>query len=220
MTEHVRSDLNTHKEAEELLPWYANGQLEPGEQALVEQHLSSCAHCRRQLAFERRMIDEFADMTPEVESGWARLKQRIEAPRRVRAGRRTRQNWWDRFAAETAAMWQSFSRPAVAALATVQLAFVGLAATFLYTLSQPSYQALGSAPPPQSANVIAMFRADMTQSDLNRLLRSNGASLVGGPTSSDAYLLRVAPQSRDKALAHLRSDDHVVLAQPIDAGSS
>ena len=40
-----------HHDAEELLPWYATGQLDGEDLSLVEQHLSNCAHCRRQLAF-------------------------------------------------------------------------------------------------------------------------------------------------------------------------
>jgi anti-sigma factor RsiW len=220
MPEQIHSETNTHKEAEELLPWYATGQLEPEEQALVESHLSNCAHCRRQLAFERRMVDEFAEMKPEIDSGWARLKQRLDVPQPFQPQPRPRPSWWDRLAGEAAGMWQTFSRPAIAAIAAAQLAFVGIAGTLLYSLSQPSYQALGSAPPPQSANVIAMFRSDTTESDLNKLLRSNGASLVGGPTPTDAYLLRVAPNSRDAALARLRADTHVIMAQPIDGSSS
>ena len=65
-----------------------------------------------------------------------------------------------------------------------------------------------------------MFRADTTQSQLTALLRSNGASLVGGPTPADAYLLHVPAKSREQVLADLRADPHVLLAQPIDASSS
>ena len=79
----------------------------------------------------------------------------------------------------------------------------------LLSLSQPAYHALGSAPPPQSANVIAMFRADTTEHEMRKLLRANGATLVGGPTSADAYLLRVPAVSRATVLAKLRSDRHV-----------
>jgi hypothetical protein len=105
-------------------------------------------------------------------------------------------------------------------MATVQLAFVGAAAVLLYSLSQPSYEALGSAPPPQSANVIAMFSSDTTQSELNRLLRANGATLVGGPTPTDAYLLRVPANTRTTVLARLHADRHVLLAQAIDGPKS
>src|SRR5690349_7832816 len=211
MAEPIQADFNPHRETEELLPWYVTGQLEMGEQALVEQHISSCAHCRRQLAFERRMIDEFADLSPEVDSGWARMRQLIETPR---------PSLWDKILNDAAALWQGFNRPAVAALAFAQLAFVVVAGALLLSLSRPSYRALGSAPPPQSANAIAMFRADTTESDLRALLQANGASLVGGPTDADAYLLSVPASSREAILTKLRADRHVTMAEPIDGERS
>jgi hypothetical protein len=207
MNDPMRSEMAPHHEAEELLPWYATGQLEDGDLALVEDHLSSCAHCRRQLAFERRMADQVAQLTPDVDAGWERLKRRLQPPR---------ESWSGRARRELAALWQGFNRPAVAAFAFAQLAFVVVAAALLLSLSRPDYRALGSAPPPQSANVIAMFRADTTQAELTALLRSNGASLVDGPTAADAFLLRVSPQSRAAVLKQLRSDRHVVMAEPID----
>lgn len=206
----IHTEARPHDAAEELLPWYATGQLEPDERALVEQHLSSCAHCRRQLAFERRMVDEFADLSPEIDTAWARLKQRIE-PRRVAP----REPLWARVARDAADIWHSLSRPAVAALATLQLAIIGGAGVFV-SLSQESYQAMGSAPLPASANVIAMFRADATESEIRGLLQENGATLVGGPTPADAYLIEVPAQSRPAVLTRFRADNHVTLAQPID----
>lgn len=222
MPNRIETEVQPHHDAEELLPWYATGQLERDEMALVEQHLANCAHCRRQLAFERRMVDEFAAMTPEVDSGWARLRQRLDAPQsqEPQIVAVPRERWRDKVANDVGAVWQTFSRPAIATLAAAQVAFVGIAGTLLYTLSQPSYQALGSAPPPQSANVIAMFSPDTTESEMTKLLRSNGAALVGGPTPTDAYLLRVPAASRQSALNRLRSDRHVLLAQPIDGAKS
>jgi hypothetical protein len=211
MPEPNRSEIAPHHDAEELLPWYATGQLEGDDLALVQEHLSSCAHCRRQLAFERRMADQVAVLSPDVDAGWERLKRRIE-PRR--------EPWRDKARRGVSAIWQGFNRPAVAAFAFAQLAFVIVAAALLLSLSRPDYKALSSAPPPQSANVIAMFSADTTQAELTALLRSNGASLVDGPTSADAFLLRVSPQSRPAILARLRSDRHVVMAEPIDKAGS
>lgn len=215
MPKPIQTDIAPHHEAEELLPWYATGQLEGVELATVEHHLSSCAHCRRQLAFERRMIDEFAELTPEIDNGWARLKQRLE-PQRPQPG----PSLWGKAANDAAALWHSLSRPAVAAIAFAQLAFVVIAGALLLSLSQPAYRALGSAPPPASANVIAMFSGDTTQSQLTDLLRKNGATLVGGPTSADAYLLQVPSQSRTAVIERLRSDRHVVMAEPIDKSAS
>lgn len=211
MNEPNRPDIAPHHEAEDLLPWYITGQLEADDFAIVEDHLSSCAHCRRQLAFERRMADQVAQLTPDVDAGWERLKRHLE-PQRER--------WSSRAQRELASIWQAFNRPAVAAFAFAQLAFVVIAAALLLSLSRPDYKALGSAPPPQSANVIAMFSPDTTQAELTRLLRSNGAALVDGPTPADAFLLHVAPQSRAATLSHLRADRHVIMAEPIDKARS
>ena len=208
MSEQVNIDANPHQEAEELLPWYATGQLRPEEQEIVERHLASCAHCRRQLAFEHRMADEFAVSSPEADEGWERLKRRLHDQRAVR-----RPRFWP-------TILHTFSRPAVAAVAAAQLAFLAIAGTLLFSLSQPSYRALGSAPPPQSANVIVMFRGETTETQLPSLLDTNGARLVGGPTPTDAYLLRVAPNSRAAVLARLQADRRVVMAQPIDGATS
>jgi anti-sigma factor RsiW len=195
-----------HDQTDELLPWYATGQLEPADRAIVEGHLASCARCQRQLATERALVDQFQSLSPEVDSGWAQLRGRIESRPPARP-------------AITEALrdfWHAVTRPVIAALATVQLALVALAAFVFQSLSQPTYVALGSAPVAASANVIVMFRPDAHEAELRRAILSTGATLVGGPTQSDAYLLHVEPHARPAALHKLQQDSQVTLAQPID----
>jgi anti-sigma factor RsiW len=206
----ICSDEQPHDEAEELLPWYATGQLDPEQRALVEQHLLTCARCERQLALERRLIDQFREMAPEVESGWARLRARIDAPAPVRPRRPS----------AFAEFWAFLRRPAVAGFAAAQLAFVIVAGGTLVSLSRPDYHALGSAPAPAAANVIVIFRADATEGDVRDVLKAAGASIVGGPTAANAYLLHIAPGQRQLALAKLQSDDNVQMAEPIDGAGS
>lgn len=204
------SKRKPHDEAEELLPWYATGRLDDGDRSRVEKHLSSCAFCRQQLALERQLIDEFQAMTPEVESGWARLRSRVQAPIPMRQRRPN----------PLAEFWGFVTRPAVAGLAAAQIAFVIASGAVLLSLSRPVYHTLGSAPVPVSANIIVMFRADATIDDVRGTLKSAGASIVDGPTTADAYLLHVAPQQRQRALARLQSDDNIQMAQPIDGAGS
>jgi hypothetical protein len=52
--------------------------------------------------------------------------------------------------------------------------------------------------------------------DVRSTLRIANASIVDGPTAADAYLLHVPPQQRNEALAKLRADDDVQMAEPID----
>jgi len=93
---------------------------------------------------------------------------------------------------------------------------VVVAAGLLLSLSQPSYRALGSAPVPAAANVIVMFAPETTEAQIRDLLKANDATLVGGPTETDAYLLSIPGAARSSALAKLQAERHVKLAQPID----
>ena len=210
MPDMTQSDRNAHEQADELLPWYATGQLEDHERSRVEAHLAHCGECQRQLAAEQRLVDEFHGDAPEVdEAGWTRLRARIATP----APKRQRRNW---IAEAGEDLRRIFSRPVYATLAAAEVAFVAFAAWFLPFASQPAYQALGSSRAPASANVIVMFRADATEADMRGALQVSDATLVGGPTSADAYLLHVPAKEREAALTRLRADDDVTLAQPID----
>jgi predicted anti-sigma-YlaC factor YlaD len=195
--------ISPHDEAEELLPWYAAGQLDAGDRLLVERHLSSCSECRSQLAVERRLIQEFRSRDPQVEAGWARLRARIE-PRHVEHRRPAHRAW-------------GFARlPGVAVLAAAQFAFLIFGAGLLLWLSRPNYHALGSPPTSPTADVIVMFRAEATVDDVKATLRAANASIVDGPTPADAYLLHVPERQRDRSLARLRADNDVQMAEPID----
>jgi|tagenome__1003787_1003787.scaffolds.fasta_scaffold20521166_2 hypothetical protein len=210
------SDERPHDEAEALLPWYATGQLKDDERERVELHLLACSGCREQLGVERRMIGEFRRSTPELESGWARMRARIEPSSRasVRAPRK-------RGLAEVILeFWSVLTRPVVAALAAAQIGFVAVASTLLISLSQPAYHALGSSPEPASANMLVMFREATTVQEVRDVLQSTSGTIVGGPTSSGAYLIHVEPKHRRSALAKLQSNDDVQLAAEIDSGVS
>ena len=202
------SASGAHDEAEELLPWYATGQLDAPERVRVEAHLSSCADCRQQLTSERRMIQEFRDLAPEVDAGWDRLRRRIEPQRPGRYRPRLRGR-----------AWNVVRHPAITALAAAQVGFLVLTGGLLLSLSRPDYHALGSTPASSSADVIVIFRADATEEDVRATLRAANASIVGGPTEADAYLLQIPRQQRKQGLARLRADDEVQMAEPIDEAS-
>ncbi len=202
---------DAHEEVEVLLPWYATGQIDPSDRERVEAHLSTCARCQRQLESEHILIEQFRSLTPEIDTGWARLRAQIEPGRSERPRPR-------RFLAD---IWDFLGRPAVAALAAAQLAFVIIAGALLWSLNRPesTYQTLGTSSSPGTANVIVIFRPDATEEDIRDALRASSASLVGGPTAADAYLINVPPDHRASALAVLQADDDVQMAEPIDGAT-
>lgn len=202
-----------HDDAEELLPWYVTGQLEAAERERVEAHLADCRSCREELVLERRRMQALRAFSPHVESGWIRLRERVAVP----AARAVRpQSTVGQAAAE---FWTALTRPAILAFAAAQTVLLAIAISFFW-LSQPTYQALGSGAAPASANLIVMFEAGATERDMRLALRAAHGSVVGGPTATGAYLIHVDPALRATALAGLRSDRKVQLAQPIDGGAA
>lgn len=209
MPDPIRSDDQPHDEAEALLPWYATGQLDAADRAIVEKHLSSCARCQRQLTAERRLIDEFQAINPHVDSGWESLRARIAPAPAWRP-------WQPKAAAD---LRELLRRPAVGMLAAAQFAFLLVGAGLFLSISRPDYHALGSAPVAPAANVLVMFNPDATEAEMRGALKASGASLVGGPTPTNAYLVHVPTQARTSAVAKLQADRDVAMAQPIDGPS-
>jgi hypothetical protein len=199
-----------HGKVEELLPWYATGELDAADRQLVAEHLATCADCQRRLAEEQRLMRAVRAIEPEVDEGWARLRNRIAAqPRGAR-----------RILVAANDAWSQVRRPGIAIAMAAQFAFVLFAAALFLSFSRPSYHALGAGTAPAAANVLVMFKPDATEQQVRELLRANGASLVGGPTDAAAYMLHVAPAARSAVLVTLRADREVVLAEAIDRSAA
>jgi hypothetical protein len=204
------ADERPHDEAEALLPWYATGQLDECDRAIVEDHLQGCVQCQQQLFVERRIVDEFGTLVPQVENGWAKLRASLDAPALSKR---------PPLFQPLVEMWHSLTRPAAMGFVAAQAVFLLIAGSLFISLQRPpaaQYHALSSGSVPTQANMIVMFQGNTTEQQMRDALNASGASLVGGPTEADAYLLHVQANERARAIASLQSDRHVTLAQPID----
>lgn len=68
-----------HAEIEELLGVYALDAVEPAERELVDQHLSSCARCRAEVAEHREVAALLAHSgAPAPEGVWDRIAEALE----------------------------------------------------------------------------------------------------------------------------------------------
>jgi hypothetical protein len=65
--------------------------------------------------------------------------------------------------------------------------------------------------------VIVIFRPEASERNLRETLNASSARLIDGPTSAGTYVLHVPAAKRMVALARLRRDADIVLAEPIDA---
>ncbi|RSV47672.1 hypothetical protein CA233_11080 [Sphingomonas sp. ABOLD] len=201
---HLRGD--PHEATMLLLPWYVTGEIEPGDRLLVDAHLAGCAECREELAAERRLHGAVADLPAPSAAGWERMMAELarpEAPAQLpkrflrRAG------------------WMLAAQAAVLVLGVGVVLHLQRQAPSVAT--PPSYHALGAPQQGRAGNILVMFAPDTREPALRKAIAASGARLVDGPTAAGAYLLAIAPGERAAALARLRAQAGVTLAQPVDA---
>lgn len=191
---------DAHDELSELLPWYVTGRLDADEEAQVAAHVAGCAECQAEIAFQKRLEAEVARLPLDVERGWSQMRGRIEAnddappPAALRG--RPRASWIGWGVAATFAVVAGVS--------------------WLPQTPGPEYRALGAARTAQDGNVVVVFHPDTTERQMRETLKAGEARLVDGPTAAGGYVLHVPGARRTAALATLRAQGNVVLAEPID----
>ena len=227
-----RMDVPAHQAVQELLPWYAASQLAPEETERVREHLQSCAQCRQELEWEHEMRAEAAVASGappdgvDMERALARLMPALGPQEHAGAGMAmppasappvagtpARLPWW-RAAAANQPSWLRWT------VAAQWVAIVGLLVFLLRPGDEaPAYRVLGSSVS-SGGNVVVVFQPGATERDLRRILQTQGARVVDGPTVTDAYLLHIPAASRDRALQALRAEPAVKLAEPLDSDST
>jgi hypothetical protein len=239
----VPLDREGHAPTQALLPWYAAGRLDDLERAAVAAHLAGCARCRADAEQEQHWaallaaadtppVDDVEGATASaVEQGLADMHRRLLAEqakanadpaRTASPGRpRWRAESLKGLVAGGLARWRKFWPPAGLAPgwrwalgAQCAVILLLLSVRLAPTPVAAGYHGLGSETVP--ANAVVMFRPDTTEAQMRAALRTAHARLVGGPTATQAYLLWL-PQADATALARLRAQPGVTLAESLDA---
>jgi len=203
-------DSAEHRSAQDLLPWFVNGTLGAAEASSVARHVAECERCQKDAA-EQEQLRASASATPlagDIERDWAVLRSRIEAfPPPPTRGAEGAKPW----------RWRSWLPLTVAMQGALILALV------LVLIVGPSreerYRALGAQPAASEANAVAVFRGDATSEQMRDALHAVEARIVGGPTITDAYLLRVASPT-PQVLARLRAQPGVLRVEALQEGAS
>jgi anti-sigma factor RsiW len=212
----------SHQECWELLPWHANGTLEPEEAGRVDEHLAACAICREELRACRELAASLpgAEADPEPEPGLARVIARIDAE--PAAGRRPRpdRRW--------RALWAATPRPVRATLAAQAAALgalalgglaLGAGARAAPPGAEPLYRTLSAPQAAASAGAVRLrlvFAGDATEAAMRALLLEAGARVVDGPTRFGVYTVELPAGDGGPERLLARLDDHpaVVFAEP------
>lgn len=203
----VRLDPPAHKVADALLPWYVNGTLDRDERAFVESHLADCPRCRQEVEWLRGLYAACVagEKSAGASNAFRKLRLRLEAPQAR-----------PRFPSGTFAARR---RPWTHWLIGAQLAVIaGLGVAWLgYSDRMPAYRTLGAASiaAEHRASIVVVFDPTVSEAELRWVLREAGARIVDGPTQTNAYLLDVPREGRERALQALRSEPAVSLVEDL-----
>jgi anti-sigma factor RsiW len=198
-------DSDEHRAAQELMPWFVNGTLDADEAALVTRHLAHCSRCQGDAAEQAELRAAAADHATggsSVDRDWIQLRDRIAAPPRAVTSRS---------AASRSGSWKRWLPWAVALQSAVLLALV---VVLFGAPRDERYHALGAPAAIVEPNAVAVFRNDATNRQIRDALRAAGARIVGGPTLTDAYLLRVESVNAE-TLARLRAQPGVLSVEAL-----
>ena len=202
-----------HQNVQELLPWFVNGTLHGEEVVTVEEHLRACPGCRAELECLRVMQAEYleSEMAPEAQAALAKLGPRLnQALPAKRSPRRSTAP-----AATLTAPFPVWLKLAMAAQCALVL---GLG----WVVLQPDraglpYHVLSAPGAPERAvgSLVVVFDPAAPQRDVARILRASGGRVVDGPTESNGYVVAVPDGGLSAALARLRAEPAVVLAESL-----
>lgn len=211
----------THDEAEELLPFYANGSLVGEELRRMQAHVHLCLSCRRELAEEQELAHAFREVdnaTAAASDSLHRLLGRLDDPvvADVSAGRGhpTPPGLPRRLS-------PGFTAGITALAATVVLA-VGSVALWppgMDSWRSAEYATLAArepAPVTRPGDLHVIFRPEVTTQEAVTLVRDLGLTFLRGPDRNGVYTIRPSGGMADSpaVLATLRTEPRVVFAEP------
>ncbi len=213
------SYLDEHEEMALLLPWYVNDSLEDGESARVRAHLGHCLTCRRELSSLRSLaisVAEAPTLDLSAQSSYARFMRQL--PPKTALGTPVA-------AAPVRRVVRRRFRPALrvfAAAAMLMLLALPFGLGQFGATWQPDFRTLSDARPVQekvSADLRLVFSKPLPDGGIDALLREVGGKVVDGPNAAGAYAVRLGeggkPADPEAALAFLRRQDGIMLAEPI-----
>jgi len=206
-----------HRQSQELLPWFANGTIDPDDRAFVEEHLQGCAVCRADLEWQRDFVREGPGegaVTLDAGRELARLRLRLDPPwRRLVRGL----DGWTR----SLRLPSGMQRPGFAiAIALQSLAILVLAGALAWPSSPPAYRTLSAPGPDRAADIVVRFDPAIRETELRAILLASHARILDGPLPGGGYLLSVDPAGRLLALRALRGNSSVRSAEPLWGGEA
>lgn len=209
----MKSPPLSHEDSWNLLPWLANNSLRDDELHGLLEHLKICSTCRDELRFlpELRLVsDQVRPDAPPSRAISNHLSSRIDAHEQ------SRRSWLQKAGERlTRRAAPGNGLPFLIAQAALIVLLVG--GVWWTQPEEASFQTLSQATPAaDSAHYLRLIFEGSTPADeLKDLLLELEATVVSGPSSLGAYVVRLpAENDLGEVIRALRLRDEVTFAEP------
>jgi len=211
---HLPDHEAAHHEAQDLLPWLANGRLDGAELQRVQAHLATCATCRADLdtLYTLQDVDDLPAPGLDVDKAFARLLPQLDAVAPADAAPVV-PGWRTRLAANDGRWLRVAVGLQFCAIVVLGTLLVRPSGDTQMAAQDDTYRVLGAEAGADSI-VAVTFKPGTPEHELRRIVTASGAHIVGGPTVMGAWMLGSAQAPADVA-ARLRSESAVTLAEPL-----
>lgn len=213
-----------HRQCWLMLPWIVTGRVAASDKQRFERHIAECAECRAELERQRELCERIRSQESVMlapQSSLQKLMARIDSSHpepldesstvpvsmpKARPNTPSSPRWLS-----IAAGVQTLAIAALLALVWQQREA---------EMSEPRFTTLSTAATPQPTGKLlrVVFSAQMTNAEVQELLRSVAATVVAGPTEAGVYTLRLTQETPDEVgavLTQVRADPNVVFAEPV-----
>jgi hypothetical protein len=221
MTPSTSSITASHQQILLLLPWYVNQSLQPEERESVESHIRHCLLCRQELVSLEKLAKTFADATDlemDADASFANLCPKL--PSKEINKRLSSPSANSAYNSRTKPSRQSYVTFALAA--SLLLAVIPLTLYTGQTLTADNYYTLSDKKSPSATGkeLRIVFSKSLSNAEINAILAKIHGRRVDGPNGMGAFTVRLdnlknSPDQVELAIALLRSQRHVLLAEPV-----
>lgn len=209
---------DTHAEAWALLPFFVNGRIAPEDREWVEQHVQSCAECKRELEQQRPLAREMqsSDLPPgfSEQRAFAKLWTRIEASEGAMPGSAPR----------TASVGSRRTVRWLAAAVFVQaigLALLGMSVLNSSETTANEFRTVTSAETQIAVPAVRLvFTSDTSVAQVTDILSTHNLQLVAGPHGAGVFTAALGEASSSRSAQSiaesLRRNSRVEFAEPVE----
>jgi anti-sigma factor RsiW len=207
-----------------LLPWYVNGTLDAEARRQTDRHLKDCENCRQDYVAECQIAEGIQERitapTRTPHAGWERFAALLDAPAQPESDALAQ----DELSRSAAALPNQTRRRWFVPLIVGQAAAIALLVIGLLVLAKGggpvnTFSTLGATDPTVAVPgdlVRLAFASPPTAAEIERLTKTIGVRIVGGPTANNVYTLALdTGRARAGDLAWLRQQPGVVLVEPV-----